>query len=48
MRSRGQPMWDEIAASVAIDRTLVTGELIARMDVDLVPGPSYEMCLGIG
>jgi inosine-uridine nucleoside N-ribohydrolase len=38
---RGQPMWDEIAASVAIDRTLVTIELLARMDVDLLPGPSY-------
>jgi inosine-uridine nucleoside N-ribohydrolase len=38
---RGQPMWDEITAAVAIDRTLVTSELIARMDVDLLPGPSY-------
>jgi inosine-uridine nucleoside N-ribohydrolase len=38
---RGQPMWDEITAAVAIDRTLVTSELVARMDVDLLPGPSY-------
>jgi inosine-uridine nucleoside N-ribohydrolase len=38
---RGQPMWDEITAAVATDRTLVTSELIARMDVDLLPGPSY-------
>jgi inosine-uridine nucleoside N-ribohydrolase len=38
---RGQPMWDEITTAVAIDRSLVTGELVARMDVDLLPGPSY-------
>lgn len=38
---RGQPLWDEIAVSVAIDRTLVTNELVARMDVDLLPGPTY-------
>ncbi len=38
---RGQPLWDEIAASVAIDRSLVTSELVARMDVDLLPGPTY-------
>jgi inosine-uridine nucleoside N-ribohydrolase len=38
---RGQPMWDEIVTAVAIDRTLVTSELITRMDVDLLPGPAY-------
>jgi len=38
---RGQPLWDEIATSVAIDRSLATSELVARMDVDLLPGPSY-------
>ncbi len=26
---------------MAIDRTLVTSELVARMDVDLLPGPTY-------
>jgi inosine-uridine nucleoside N-ribohydrolase len=38
---RGQPLWDEITAAVAIDRTLVTSELVARMDVDMLPGPTY-------
>ena len=37
----GQPLWDEITVAVAIDRTLVTQELVARMDVDTLPGPSY-------
>jgi inosine-uridine nucleoside N-ribohydrolase len=37
----GQPLWDEITVAVAIDRTLVTEELVARMDVDTLPGPSY-------
>jgi inosine-uridine nucleoside N-ribohydrolase len=37
----GQPLWDEITAAVAVDRTLVTDEVIARMDVDTVGGPSY-------
>ena len=37
----GQPLWDEITVAVAIDRSLVTQELVARMDVDTLPGPSY-------
>ncbi|TWB30647.1 inosine-uridine nucleoside N-ribohydrolase [Nitrospirillum bahiense] len=37
----GQPLWDELTAAVAIDRSLVTEELVARMDVDLLPGPAY-------
>jgi inosine-uridine nucleoside N-ribohydrolase len=37
----GQPYWDEIAVAVALDRTLVTQEVVARMDVDLLPGPTY-------
>lgn len=38
---RAQPLWDEIVVAVAIDRTLATGELVANMDVDLMPGPTY-------
>ena len=38
---RGQPMWDEIVSAVAADRTLVTDEIVVRMDVDLLPGPTY-------
>ncbi len=37
----GQPLWDEITVAVAIDRSLVTEELVARMDVDTFAGPSY-------
>ncbi len=37
----GQPLWDEITVAVAIDRSLVTDELVARMDVDTFAGPSY-------
>lgn len=37
----GQPLWDEMTAAVAVDRSLVTRELIARMDVDLMPGANY-------
>jgi len=37
----GQPFWDEITVAVALDRTLVTHEVVARMDVDLLPGPTY-------
>lgn len=36
-----QPMWDEMVTAVAVDRSLVTTEVVARMDVDLLPGPSY-------
>jgi inosine-uridine nucleoside N-ribohydrolase len=35
------PFWDEITASVAVDRSLVTKDLIALMDVDTLPGPHY-------
>ena len=38
---RGQPLWDEITAAVAIDPTLVTDEVVLRMDVDLSHGPAY-------
>lgn len=38
---RNQPMWDELVAAVAIDRSLVTKEVVARMDVDLAQGASY-------
>jgi len=38
---RGQPMWDEIVTAVAVDRSLVQDEILVRMDVDLLPGPSY-------
>jgi inosine-uridine nucleoside N-ribohydrolase len=37
----GQPFWDEITVAVALDRTLVTREIVARMDVDILPGPTY-------
>lgn len=37
----GQPLWDEVTVAVAIDRTLVTDEVVARMDVDVMPGPNY-------
>jgi inosine-uridine nucleoside N-ribohydrolase len=37
----GQPFWDEITAAVALDRTLITKEIVARMDVDLLPGVTY-------
>lgn len=37
----GQPFWDEITVAVALDKTLITGEIVARMDVDILPGPTY-------
>jgi inosine-uridine nucleoside N-ribohydrolase len=37
----GQPFWDEITVAVALDRTLITKEIVARMDVDILPGPTY-------
>ncbi|WP_044559431.1 nucleoside hydrolase [Azospirillum sp. B4] len=37
----GQPLWDEMTTAVALDRSLATEELVARMDVDLMPGPDY-------
>ncbi|CAN5247320.1 nucleoside hydrolase [soil metagenome] len=37
----GQPLWDEITVAVALDRSLVTEELVARLDVDTTPGMNY-------
>jgi inosine-uridine nucleoside N-ribohydrolase len=37
----GQPFWDEITVEVALEKTLVTREIVARMDVDILPGPTY-------
>jgi inosine-uridine nucleoside N-ribohydrolase len=37
----GQPFWDEITVAVALQRDLVTKEIAARMDVDILPGPTY-------
>jgi inosine-uridine nucleoside N-ribohydrolase len=37
----GEPYWDEVAISLALDRSLVTKEFTARMDVDIAPGPDY-------
>jgi inosine-uridine nucleoside N-ribohydrolase len=37
----GQPFWDEIAAAVALDKTLITKEVVARMDVEILPGAAY-------
>ncbi len=38
---RNQPMWDELVTAVAVDRSLVTKDVVARMDVDLAQGASY-------
>ena len=35
------PLWDELAAAVAVDRSLVTGQIEAAMDVDLDHGMHY-------
>jgi inosine-uridine nucleoside N-ribohydrolase len=37
----GQPFWDEITAAVALDKTLITKEVVARMDVEIMPGATY-------
>jgi inosine-uridine nucleoside N-ribohydrolase len=37
----GSYMWDELAASVVIDPSLITEEKVLYMDVDLSHGPSY-------
>ena len=37
----GQPFWDEIAAAVALDKSLVTKEVLARMDVEIMHGATY-------
>ncbi|KXV45158.1 nucleoside hydrolase [Gluconobacter japonicus] len=36
-----QPMWDELAAAIAVDPTLITRTVTAYMDVDLTHGPNY-------
>lgn len=36
-----QPMWDELAATIAVDPALITGSVTAYMDVDLTHGPNY-------
>ncbi|KXV35675.1 nucleoside hydrolase [Gluconobacter thailandicus] len=36
-----QPMWDELAAAIAVDPALITGSVTAYMDVDLTHGPNY-------
>jgi len=35
------PMWDELAAAIAVDRSLVTKEVEAYMDVDIDHGQYY-------
>ncbi len=35
------PLWDEVAAEIAIDRTLITKQVDARMDVDIDHGMHY-------
>jgi inosine-uridine nucleoside N-ribohydrolase len=37
----GQPFWDEITVAVALDDSLIKKEVVTRMDVDLLPGPTY-------
>ena len=37
----GSYMWDELAASVILDPSLITREKVLYMDVDLSHGPSY-------
>ncbi|WP_375383503.1 nucleoside hydrolase [uncultured Sphingomonas sp.] len=41
----GQPLWDEITVAVAIDPSLVTDEVVAKMDVDTLPGGDYGRAL---
>ena len=38
-------MWDEFAVCAWIDPTLVTGERVLYMDIDLSHGPSYGYTL---
>lgn len=38
---RPQPMWDELAAAIALDPTLMTHSVTAYMTVDLTHGPNY-------
>ena len=36
-----QPMWDELAAAIAVDPALITQSVTAYMTVDLTHGPNY-------
>ncbi len=37
----GTPFWDEMAAAVAVEPSLVTKQIVAAMDIDILPGPDY-------
>ena len=37
----GTPFWDEMASAVAVEPGLITRELTAAMDIDILPGPDY-------
>ncbi len=37
----GTPFWDEMATAVAVEPGLVTKQIVAAMDVDILPGPDY-------
>ena len=37
----GEPFWDEVTVSLALDRTLITREYEARMDIDIQHGADY-------
>lgn len=37
----GTPLWDEMAAAVAVEPGLVTKQIVAAMDIDILPGPDY-------
>jgi inosine-uridine nucleoside N-ribohydrolase len=37
----GQPFWDAMTTAVAVDRSLILKETVARMDVDIERGPEY-------
>ncbi len=36
-----EPFWDELTAAVAVDRTLITKDVVVVMDVDTMPGMHY-------
>lgn len=44
----GYPLWDETAAAVWLDPSIVTRQTRLAMDVDLMPGPSYGALLTWG
>ncbi len=37
----GTPFWDEMASAVAVEPGLVTRQIVAAMDIDILPGPDY-------